>query len=108
MVTAHQNIERWGKGLGLRLPAEISETLGLQVGQRVSISIESQSIIVTPCEPCKPCEPCEPSSISLADRLAQFDPVRHGGEIHLDTFSDAIVKTLSHNEQALQKNRPTS
>jgi len=85
MVTAHQNIERWGKGLGLRLPAEISETLGLQVGQRVSISIEGRSIILTPC---KPCEPCEPLSISLADRLAQFDPVRHGGEIHLDTFSD--------------------
>lgn len=79
MVTAHEHIERWGKGLGLRLPAEISKAVQLQVGQRVSISIEGRSIILTPCKP------CEPSSISLADRLAQFDPVRHGGEIHLNT-----------------------
>jgi len=80
MVTEHQRIERWGKGLGLRLPPQISQTLGLQVDQRVSISIESQSIIITP---------YEPAPLSLADRLAQFDPARHGGEIHSGVFSDA-------------------
>lgn len=72
MTTVNQSIKQWGNSLGLRLPAIISKTVGLHVNQCVKIATKGHSIIITPCEQ-KP--------LSLEDRLAQFDPAKHGGEI---------------------------
>lgn len=75
MTTANQSIKQWGNSLGLRLPATISKAVGLHVNQCVRIATKGQSIIITPCEPKPP---------SLEDRLAQFDPARHGGEVMIN------------------------
>lgn len=75
MTSVNQNIKQWGNSLGLRLPATISKAVGLHVNQCVVIAIEGHAIIITPCES-KP--------LSLEDRLAQFDPARHGGEVMIN------------------------
>lgn len=72
MTTVKQNIKQWGNSLGLRLPATISKAVGLHVNQCVRIATKGHAIIITPFES-KP--------LSLEDRLAQFDPARHGGEV---------------------------
>lgn len=72
MTAVNQSIKQWGNSLGLRLPTTIAKAVGLQVDQCVKIVTKGQSIIITPCES-KP--------LSLEDRLARFDPVRHGGEV---------------------------
>lgn len=72
MTTIKQNIKQWGNSLGLRLPATISKTVGLQVDQCVTITTKDNSIIMTPCKP-KP--------HSLEDRLASFDSSKHSGEV---------------------------
>lgn len=75
MTTANQCIKQWGNSLGLRLPTAISTAVGLHVNQCVMIATKGRSIIITPCEPKPP---------SLEDRLAQFDPARHGGEVMIN------------------------
>lgn len=72
MSTVNQSIKQWGNSLGLRLPAAISKAVGLHVNQCVRIATKGSSIVITPCES-KP--------TSLEDRLAQYDPARHGGEV---------------------------
>jgi len=75
MTAVNQSIKQWGNSLGLRLPATISKAVGLHVNQCVKISTKGQSIIITPCVS-KP--------LSLEDRLAQFDPAKHGGEVMIN------------------------
>ena len=75
MTMVNQSIKQWGNSLGVRLPATISKAVGLHVNQCVNIVTKGQAIIITPCES-KP--------LTLEDRLAQFDPTRHGGEIMIN------------------------
>ena len=64
-------IKHWGNSLGLRLPSAVAREAGLHVDQRVSITVEDGRIVIRPLEEGMP---------SLAQRLARFDPARHGGE----------------------------
>jgi len=75
VTTVKQKIKQWGNSLGLQLPATISKAVGLHVNQCVRIATKGHAIIITPCES-KP--------LSLEDRLAQFDPARHGGEVMIN------------------------
>jgi antitoxin MazE len=72
MTSVTQSIKPWGNSLGLRLPAAIAKAVGLHANQCVKISTKGQTVIITPCEQ-KP--------LSLDERLARFDPIRHGGEV---------------------------
>jgi antitoxin MazE len=72
MTSVTQSIKPWGNSLGLRLPAVIAKAVGLHADQCVKISTKGQTVIITPCEQ-KP--------LSLEERLARFDPARHGGEV---------------------------
>jgi antitoxin MazE len=65
-------IKHWGNSLGLRLPAAVAREAGLHADQRVRITVENGSIMIRPAGEGMP---------SLAQRLARFDPERHGGEI---------------------------
>ena len=66
------DIKQWGNNLGVRLPAAIVREAQVHVDQRVRLSVVDHQILITPIldEP-----------LTLEQRLAQFDPARHGGEV---------------------------
>lgn len=66
------DIKRWGNNLGVRLPAAVAREARLSVDQRVRVSVESGRVVITP---------VAGGSLSLEQRLALFDPVRHGKEV---------------------------
>lgn len=65
------DIKHWGNNLGVRLPAAVARAANLQADQRVHLAVEGERIIITPLRD-------EP--LTLAQRLARFDPRRHGAE----------------------------
>lgn len=66
------DIKRWGNNLGVRLPSAIAREAHLHVHQRVRLSVAEGQVIITPVldEP-----------LTLEQRLAHYDPDRHGGEV---------------------------
>ncbi|GAB6192899.1 AbrB/MazE/SpoVT family DNA-binding domain-containing protein [Desulfocastanea catecholica] len=71
MTEAMQDIKQWGNNLGVRLPAAVARAAHLHVDQRVRISVENGAIVI---------RPVEDAILTLEQRLARFDPERHGGE----------------------------
>ena len=71
MTTAILDIKRWGNNLGVRLPVGVAREAHLHADQRVRIEVEQGRVIITP---------LENHHTTLEQRLAQFDPERHGGE----------------------------
>jgi antitoxin MazE len=66
------DIKTWGNNLGVRLPAAIARAANLHVNQRVKLSVVDGQVIIAPVvnEP-----------LTLEERLSNFDPARHGGEV---------------------------
>ena len=75
MANAVLDIKRWGNNLGVRLPVGLAREAKLYADQRVSIEVDNGRVIITPLETKLP---------SLKHRLAQFDALRHGGEVMVD------------------------
>lgn len=71
MTVAVLDIKQWGNNLGVRLPAAVARAAHLSVDQRVRVSVEDGQVVITPVTDTAP---------TLEQRLAQFDPARHGGE----------------------------
>lgn len=71
MSEAILDIKHWGNNLGVRLPAIVAREAHLHADQRVRVSVEDGRVIITPVSSAAP---------TLEQRLARFDPVRHGGE----------------------------
>jgi antitoxin MazE len=69
--SVHLRIQKWGNSLALRIPSSIAKRAGLQAGQPVRLSMRHSSVVVSPAG-----EPL----LTLAQRLALFDPQQHGGE----------------------------
>jgi antitoxin MazE len=65
------DLKQWGNNLGVRLPATVARAAHLHVNQRVRVAVEDGRVIITP---------VEDTSLTLEQRLALFDPARHGGE----------------------------
>ncbi|MFL9711727.1 AbrB/MazE/SpoVT family DNA-binding domain-containing protein [Methylobacillus sp. Pita1] len=65
------DIKHWGNNLGVRLPAAVARAAHLHADQRVHIAVEGERIIITP---------LRGEALTLEQRLARFDPERHGGE----------------------------
>jgi antitoxin MazE len=65
------DIKQWGNNLGVRLPLAVAREAHLKVHQSVRLTVVDGQIIITP---------IESKSLSLEQRLAAFDPQRHGGE----------------------------
>ena len=55
----------------MRLPAAVAQAAHLHADQRVSITVEGERVIITP---------IRDERLTLEQRLARFDPERHGGE----------------------------
>ncbi len=64
-------IKKWGNNLGVRLPNAVARAAHLQAEQMVCITVNEVGITITP---------VVDAPLSLEQRLAQFDPKRHGGE----------------------------
>ncbi len=72
MIEAVLDIKQWGNSLGIRLPASVAREAHLRVDQRVRISVEGGQVVITP---------VPDAPLTLEQRLARFDPARHGGEV---------------------------
>ncbi len=72
MTEAVLDIKQWGNSLGIRLPASVAREAHLRVDQRVRISVEGGQVVITP---------VIDAPLTLEQRVARFDPARHGGEI---------------------------
>lgn len=71
MAEAILDIKHWGNNLGVRLPAAVARAAHLHADQRVRVAVEQGRVVITPVEDAAP---------TLQQRLARFDPARHGGE----------------------------
>ena len=71
MTEAVLDLKQWGNNLGVRLPAAVAREAHLHVDQRVRVSVEGDQVVITPIDATK---------LTLEQRLAVYDPKRHGGE----------------------------
>jgi antitoxin MazE len=71
MSEAVLGIKKWGNSLAVRLPSAVVKAAGLRLDQRVSVRVEDQQVIMSP---------MPENEFTLEERLALFDPERHGGE----------------------------
>jgi antitoxin MazE len=70
------SIKRWGNSLGVRLPATVANEAHLHLDQQVRIEVEDGHVIITP---------IIDAPITLEQRLENFNPIRHGGEVMVTT-----------------------
>jgi antitoxin MazE len=70
-VEAVLGIKQWGNNLGVRLPMTVARAAHLHVDQKVRVAVEEGRVIITP---------VNDAALTLEERLARFDPARHGGE----------------------------
>ncbi|HTN94584.1 MAG TPA: AbrB/MazE/SpoVT family DNA-binding domain-containing protein [Gallionella sp.] len=71
MTEAVLDIKQWGNNLGVRLPAAVAREAHLHVDQRVRVTVAGDQVVITPVDATK---------LTLEQRLAVYDPKRHGGE----------------------------
>ena len=71
MAEAVLDIKQWGNNLGVRLPAAVARKAHLHADQRERVTVEGTQVIITP---------VSAAPLTLEQRLALFDPARHGGE----------------------------
>ncbi|MDR2239637.1 MAG: AbrB/MazE/SpoVT family DNA-binding domain-containing protein [Zoogloeaceae bacterium] len=71
MTEAVLDIKQWGNNLGVRLPAAVAREARLHVHQRVRVVVEDDQVII---------RPLKTNKLTLEQRLAAYDPARHGGE----------------------------
>lgn len=71
MSEATLDIKPWGNNLGVRIPAAVARQAKLRANQTVRLTVEQGRVIITP---------QHDQPLSLAKRLALFDPALHGGE----------------------------
>ena len=69
--TAALTVQQWGNSLAVRIPAAVARSARFVVGQPVELSVSDEGVVVRPAG--KP-------RLSLAQKLAAFDPAVHGGE----------------------------
>ena len=72
MAEAVLDIKQWGNNLGVRLPAAVARKAHLHVDQRVRVTVEGEQVVITP---------LRDAPLTLEQRLALYDPERHGGEV---------------------------
>jgi len=71
MTEAVLDIKQWGNSLGVRLPAGVARAARLKVDQRVRVTVEGDRVFI---------DPIVSPPLTLTQRLAVYDPLRHGGE----------------------------
>jgi len=70
--SATLTIQQWGNSLAVRIPAAVARSARFRVGQPVEVSAQDSNVLVKPLG--------EPK-LTLAQKLAAFDPELHRGEV---------------------------
>ena len=70
--SATLTVQQWGNSLAVRIPAAIARSARFAVGQPVEVSLQDSCIVV---------KCVGVPKLSLAQKLAAFDPAIHGGEV---------------------------
>ena len=65
-------IKPWGNGLGVRLTAQVARAAGITAETLVNVTVENDRIVIALAAAPK---------LTLAQKLAVFDPKKHGGEV---------------------------
>ena len=71
MTEAIVDIKQRGNNLWVRLPSVVTKQAHLHHHQKVHISVKGDKLII---------RPIKVQALTLEQRLAKFDPDRHGGE----------------------------
>jgi antitoxin MazE len=66
------SIKPWGNNLGVRIPSALARAVRLRANQTVRISALNGVLTITP---------QDDAPLTLAQRLAAYDPALHGGEV---------------------------
>gem|GEM_PF-457611 len=69
--TATLTVQQWGNSLAVRIPAVVARSAHFAVGQPVELTATESGVTV---------KALGPPRLSLAQKLAAFDPVLHSGE----------------------------
>ena len=69
--SASLKVQMWGNSLAVRIPAEVARSAKLSAGQVVEVAAQDVGVYIVP---------IGPREMTLAERLAEFDPEVHGGE----------------------------
>jgi antitoxin MazE len=69
---ANLTIQQWGNSLAVRIPAGIARSAHFSVGQPVEVALEESGITV---------RAVGGGKLTLAQKLALFDPLLHGREV---------------------------
>jgi antitoxin MazE len=64
-------VQQWGNSLAVRIPAAVARSAHFSVGQPVEVSAHDDHVLVRSVGTPK---------LTLAQKLAAFDPALHGGE----------------------------
>ncbi len=70
--TAKLTIQQWGNSLAVRIPSAVARSARFTVGQPVEVTVEDSGVVV---------KPVGAPKLTLAQKLAMFDPAKHGGEV---------------------------
>jgi antitoxin MazE len=70
--SATLTVQQWGNSLAVRIPAAVARSARFRVGQPVEVSAQDSNILVKALG--------EPR-LTLAQKLAAFDPDLHSGEV---------------------------
>jgi antitoxin MazE len=70
--TATLTVQQWGNSLAVRIPAAVARSARFRVGQPVEVSAQDSNVLVRPIGDPK---------LTLAQKLAAFDPALHGSEV---------------------------
>jgi antitoxin MazE len=68
---ARLTIRQWGNSLAVRIPARVARAARFEVGQEVEVETHDGGVTV---------KPVGPRRLTLAQKLEQVDPAKHGGE----------------------------
>jgi antitoxin MazE len=68
---ARLSLQRWGNSLAVRIPAAVARAAHFGVGVPVELLVQDAGVLV---------RPVGPPRLTLEQKLAGFDPHRHGGE----------------------------
>ena len=69
--TSRLTVQKWGNSLAVRIPSAIARSAGFKAGQAVQVSARNDGVLVKISGEVR---------LTLAQKLAQFDPEQHGGE----------------------------
>ncbi len=75
-------LQKWGNSLAVRIPSALARSGHFSVGQPIEMSLMDAHLIMTPVGTPK---------LSLSQKLALFDPIKHRGEAMATTRIGAEV-----------------